>query len=239
MLPSLAYDVHAGITKSAPAKMWQEGGFTSSYAYINSLDYSASGNWNNFTTITPYFAGTPNIIGRVAGGSALTSNGNLLYFGGKDSNGGSGTNDVWYSTNYGLNFTLAISNASWSARTDFSTAAMPGSRYVFMTGGTSASSNDATSLNDVWYSSDGFGIVWNQATPAAPYPPFADAAFVALYDSSFVSSTYTQTYSTLVLMVNMQDIVYSSVNGGVNWTIAGYVPWTPRQRAQFVADTDK
>ena len=45
------YDRHQAATKSTGLKMWQLGGFTSGYSYIDSIDYTSTGSWLNLQVI--------------------------------------------------------------------------------------------------------------------------------------------------------------------------------------------
>ena len=91
----------------------------------------------------------------------------------------------------------------------------------------------------MWYSSDGQGAVWNQATAAGPFPPFTDAAFCALYDGSAAGGS--QQYSTLLLYIGAYEStqnVYSSTNLGASWTALVAAPWSYRLKSLMVADAE-
>ena len=237
-----AYDVHQAVRKTSGTAMWQLGGFTSSYAYINSIDYTSTGSWLNLqewnkpTYSNVPSSGTPS--GRVAAGAGLLVNGVFLYFGGKDNASAVYVNDVYSSTNNGQSFTY-VGQAQWSPRSDFAYAVMPMTNAVVVLGGMFSATGAATggAYNDIWMSSDGAGAVWTQVTAAGPFPPFTDAAFTALYDSSAVNSSYTQQYSTLILYTGGYEAIFKSTNGGSSWTTAA-APWSLRSHAMFVADAD-
>ena len=191
------YDVH----QAAPARrgsnfsMWQLGGFSPSYAFLNSIDYTSTGNWANLQEFqNPTYNNAPggNVpSGRVAAGVAYLANGNLLYMGGKDFNASVPTwfenysNDVYVSTNYGASFTFTAS-AGWSPRSDMAVAVIPMTSTIVVAGGMfgAAGAANGNAMNDVWFSTDGAGARWTQATAAALMLPWTDAAFCALYDNS-------------------------------------------------------
>ena len=74
------YDRHQAATKSSGLKMWQMGGFTSSFSYIDSIDYTSTGSWLNLQEFNEptYSGGTSTPSGRVAAGVAYLFNGNLV-----------------------------------------------------------------------------------------------------------------------------------------------------------------
>ena len=81
LYPSCAYDVHALATRSTTPRMWQLGGFTSSYSYINAISYAPTGNWSlaqNFVPTYTSFAGTAAPSGRVTAAAGPLANGNFL-----------------------------------------------------------------------------------------------------------------------------------------------------------------
>ena len=236
-----AYDVHQAVRKTPGLSMWQLGGFTSAYSYINSIDFTSTGSWTNLQEWNqPTYTGassTPS--GRVAAGAALLVNGNLLYFAGKDSAAAVYTNDVYVSANNGSSFTY-VGLAGFSPRSDFATAVLPMTNTVVVVGGMFDSTGAATGagMNDVWVSSDGSGAVWTQITSAGPFPPFTDAAFTAMYDGAAVNASYTQTYSTLILYTGGYEDIFYSTNLGSTWTTSA-APWSFRLHGMFVADADK
>ena len=69
---------------------------------------------------------------------------------------------------------------------------------------------------DVWLSTDGLGAVWT-AQPLGPFVTFQQAPMAFLYDSSAVSSSYTNPNSTLLLYDPYSDVVYSSTTLGYSW----------------------
>ena len=81
LYPSCGYDVHALLTRSTTPRMWQLGGFTSSYSYINTIEYTATGNWSQASMFTPTYltfgpTGAPS--GRVTAAAGPLYNGNFL-----------------------------------------------------------------------------------------------------------------------------------------------------------------
>ena len=257
------YDVHAAITRSSNVRMWQFGGFTSydnpavpAWSFIPTVDYTATGNWNAYTTFTPTYGSTISTSpgyavtgGKSAAGLALLMNQNLLLFGGKDSNSTQWTNDVYLSTDNGRTWGLQLYPAPWYARSDMSVAVMPGLNVVVMVGGQGnnpASPNNPNAplqLMDTWFSTDGAGKVWQLGTSAPIFGLSQDAAFVALYDNSAVNPSNTQQYSTLlinpgVIQTAYADGIFSSTDAGKTWNNLGPAPWTQRIRGSFVADME-
>ena len=244
-----AYDVHQAVRKTANLSMWSMGGYDLNYNFANSVDYTATGNWNNIRVFqAPAYSGSPNGVapsGRVAAGVALLSNGNLLYFAGKvysatAQNNLLYVNDVYYSQNSGQSFTYS-GQASFIGRSDFSTAVLPMTNTVVVVGGmySATSAYNGAPMNDVWVSSDGQGAVWRQATAAGPFPQFTDGALVALYDGQAAGGPNPS--STLLLYVATYETtqtIYSSTNVGQSWAALSVAPWSYRQMASFVADAD-
>ena len=76
--------------------------------------------------------------------------------------------------------------------------------------------------SDVWISTDGRGAVWTLQSNGA-LPAFRGGAIVALYDSSFASSTFLTPNATLVL-VPQQPIYALSTDLGATWTTY-QAPW--------------
>ena len=123
-----AINVHAVAQRSSSVASWQLGGFTINYGYINSIDYSSTGQWNTYQTITPTYLPSSNYptfnstaqSGKVAAGVAFLQNGNLLLFGGKDSFGPyqsdnsliGVTNDVFISADMGKTCKTRSSSSS-------------------------------------------------------------------------------------------------------------------------------
>ena len=235
-----AYDVHQAVRKNVGLSMWQLGGFTSSYSYINSIDFTGTGSWTNLQEFDQptYSGGSSTPSGRVASGAAYLANGMLLYFGGKDNAATVYTNDIYGSTNNGSSFTY-LGLAGFSPRSDFATAVLPMTNTVVVIGGMYSSTGAATGgyFNDVWCSSDGRGGSWAQISAGGPFPPFTDAAFTALYDGQAVNSSSTQQYSTLVLYTGGYEDIFFSTNLGATWTTQA-APWSFRVHGMFVADAD-
>ena len=232
--PSCTYDVHAVGRRSSSPAMWQLGGWPSSSqqtVYLNTIDYSNSSAWAQFTTMTP--TGTSGLVpGRVAGGAAYLNSGLLLWFGGKDAASSYYVNDVYSSMDNGQTFSLVTGGAQWSQRSDMSVAVMPGTNTVVMVGGQSAGSVDDA---DVWLCNDNAGLTWSRQTGTTPFSAFQNAAFTALYDGNSGA-----TPATLVLYSGSNAYVWTSSNSGQTWTQASSspAPWQYRQRNQFVADAD-
>ena len=145
-------------------------------------------------------------------------------------------NDVYYEarpTNWNGVWTQATLIAPWSARSDMSVAAMPGTNCVVMVGGTVTGEGQ---VNDVWASCDGIGRSWTQQTPAGPWWPTAQGALVALFDGQAVGGP--QTNSTLLYYPAYNQLLYSSADGGRTWSQLGVAPWTYRAVARFVSDAE-
>jgi hypothetical protein len=87
-------------------------------------------------------------------------------------------------------------------------------------------------------SCDGKGAVWTLQSGAAPWAPQQQAAFVAMYDSSSVSSSYSQQYSTLVIYPQYNQQILTSTNQGQTWQVVSDAPWSSRSYARFVADAE-
>jgi hypothetical protein len=226
--PDCAYDVHALGRKSSSPSMWQLGGWTSTGAFSNTIEFSNSSVWSTFTAIIPVTTNGGSVPSRTAAGAGYLNNGVLLWFGGKESVSFTWMNDVWSSTNGGATFTLATGQAPWRNRSDISVAVMPNSNNIVIIGGQASTGG----LNDCWLSSDGAGVLWTQRTTTPPFPPFQDAAFVSMYDGTSTA------FATLVLYTGQNANVWSSTDAGSTWQPIAFAPWYIRQSAQFVADAD-
>ena len=144
-------------------------------------------------------------------------------------------NDVWYEqrpTNNWGRWNLATQTAPWTARSDMSVAAMPGTNCTIMVGGGGASG----SYNDVWQSCDGIGAVWTRQTAAGQWWPTNNGAFVALFDGKAVGGS--QAYSTLIYYPAFDQLMFSSTNAGVTWQQLGVAPWSYRTAAEFISDAE-
>ena len=87
-------------------------------------------------------------------------------------------NDVWRSTNNGVNWTQMTANAEWSARYWHSSVAMPDGSIVLMGGGGSP-------MSDVWRSTNN-GATWTQMTASAEWLGKTAHTTVAMPDGSIV-----------------------------------------------------
>ena len=63
-----------------------------------------------------------------------------------------------YSQDQGHTWNQATWNAPWTARSNFASAAQPGSNYIMFTGGS------GSTAGQVWGSWDGIGAVWTMMT---------------------------------------------------------------------------
>ena len=259
--PDCTYDNHAAIKRSSVVKAWQLGGFTTdnTWQYINSIDFSSTGTWNNYQTIvnvsytssSSSYSGTGQ-TGKAGAGVAYLSSGRLLLFGGKDSFGPSNsttgligvTNDVFISSNNGQSFQWVTSSPGWSVRSDMSVACNPGTDYVLMGGG--QTNPNYLNVADMWSTADG-GMTWQaKATGSTQWGPFQDAAMVFMYDNSASQpSVYpNKQYGTLLLNTGIinpalnQDALWMSTDGGATFAKLGIAPWTQRLRNNFVADME-
>ena len=256
-------NVHAAVQRSSNVASWQLGGFTIGYTYINTIDYSPTGQWNTYQTITPTYL--PNSAyptfnasaqtGKVGAGVVYLSSGNLLLFGGKDSfgpyassNGYTSligvTNDVFLSTDQGNTWSLTLQSAPWAPRSDMAVAVMPGTNYVVMGGG--QTNPNYLNIQDFWITQDGMGQTWTKGSQTPQFGPFQDAAMVFMYDNKYVNpSTYgSQAFSTLLINTGLispttnADAIYKSLDGGVTWAYVTTAPWTQRLRQSFTADME-
>ena len=118
-------------------------------------------------------------------------------------------------------------------------AVLPLTNIIVVIGGvySATGTSTGTATNDVWMSSDGRGASWTQVTSAGPFPPFQDAAFTALYDSSTISSSNTQQYSTLILYTGGYESIFVSTDLAQTWSTRA-APWSIRTRGIFLADAD-
>ena len=176
---------------------------------------------NNLTTVE---------VGRLSGAAGYLANGNLIWTGGLL---GEYTGYIYYSAStycsadMGVTWTRTLtSNATYTpptTRYEMSYAVLPYTNTMVIGGGYMpfvAGEGGA----DVWMSSDGFGAVWTQRNAGGSVPNNYGAAMTALYDSSAVSSTFTQQYSTLVWVMTVGSY-YLSTDGGVTWGSAYAAPW--------------
>ena len=247
--PDCAYDVHAIISGNQNVKMWHLGGFggyygLSSGGYSNTFDYTATGNWNTFSTIAPTYAGVPAgsfpPSGRVASGAALLFTTQVfLWFGGKDNTSSTYSNDVYASTNYGVSFNY-VTNAPFMARSDFGCLTVPGTNAVLVVAGQYGGNGLGNTLADVWLNNDGQGLVWTlqfgNGTYSPLWAPVQNPALVALYDGQAVVGSGGQQYSTILLNTNGNDQIFMSTSLGASWTVVGLAPWSNRNRNVLVAD---
>ena len=251
--PDCTYNVHAAAQRSSTVQMWQLGGFSSSWSYINTIDYSSTGQWNTYQTITPSYLPSATYpswnystqSGKVAAGVAYLKNGALMLFGGKDSFGAAGgtnigvNNDVFISMDMGKTWALTLLSAPWTPRSDMAVAVMPGTNYVLMGGG--QTNPNYANIGDFWISQDGMGQTWTKGSQTPPFGVFQDAAIVFMYDNSQVSSS-SKAMSTLLINtglidpVHNADSIYKSTDGGMTFTFVSTAPWTQRLRNNFVAD---
>ena len=241
-----AYDVHQAVRQTSNFSMWSMGGFDLNYNFASSIDYTSTGSWSNIRvfqqpTYSGMPAGTPTPSGRVAAGVAYLSNGQLLYFGGKVYSATAPNNLLYDSAVYksqdnGQSFTY-VTTAPWVGRSDFATAVLPMTNTVVIVGGmySATSANNGNPLNDVWSSSDGNGAQWTQSTGAGPFPQFTDAAIVALYDAV---GTNAATILLYVATYESTQNLWATTNLGQSWSVIAAVPWSYRQKADFVADAD-
>ena len=172
-------------------------------------------------------------IGRVAGGGAYLSNGNLIITGGKSCPSNVLMNDVIYSADGGLSYNLGVQRAGWTARADFTLVAAPNTNTVVLIGG----STSVGQQNDVWMSSDGQGAVWTQVTSAANFSPFQEGAASFLFDAASNAGI-----PTLVLYNPTDNVVYTSINWGASFTsinnLGNSIGLDPYQDARMVAGSD-
>ena len=174
---------------------------------------------------SPLADGSGPTMFRRAASAAILSNGNVLYWGGKNGTAPAYTNWVLYSTDQGTSWATATLAAPWIARSDMAYCAMPNTNIVLLAGGVgNVGLRSGVYFNDVWMSSDGIGANWTQVNTGFGFP-YHGGSCVAFYDSSAVSSAYTQRYSTVFLISGYATNNYRSFDGGVSWE-ALPIPWT-------------
>lgn len=248
--PTCASDVHSTINHPSSPMQWALGGWDATANVLNTYDRINGSSFAQYVVVPAMQGATP---GRAAGGAAYLSNGRLLWFGGKINQGSAAVqvaSDVWYNAAPNFNFgpgaanagqqpawVQATSAAGWTARSDMSVAVYPGSNTVLLAGGSDVY---GSLQNDVWITSDGSGAAWTRATAAAPFPPFSQAAIVALYDGTATGGT--QQYATVLLFASSyptyNQYVWQTTNQGSVWSTVSVAPWSTRFSQKFVADAE-
>jgi PKD repeat protein len=151
-------------------------GGNSDGSYRNDV-WRSTDNGATWTQLT----GTAEWSGRGHFCSVVMPDGSIVLMGGYDDGENGGWNDVWRSTNNGVNWTQMTANAGWSDRHRHTCIVMPDSSIVLMGGVNSY----VGYYNDVWRSTDNGGT-WTQLTANAEWSPRSHHNSVALPDGSIV-----------------------------------------------------
>ena len=207
----------------------------------------------NSTTAFISLPGLPSHYIDIPGGVWLI-NGTMLLIAGLDNNDNSG-NEVYYSTNGGVNWALGTTAAPWSPRIRPVTGvvrglATPGGTYADESYFVAAGLQLSGVTNDVWLSRSPTGAVWQRqtATPGFPNNLIEMASAVLPYvpysimDAAKAQGFYYAGNSTIVIAGGTSggyggtvvNDVWRSTNLGVTWTHF-VAPWTPRAGSSLVA----
>ena len=207
--PTCAYDVHSLTSHPTAPTTFVLGGWDQNSNVLATYDIVNGTSFSNYQYVASWGQNNNPPNGRIAGGAAYLSNGNLLWFGGKTNSDGTANNlanDVWYESNpmnQNGRWQRSRRRAPWFARSDMSVVAMPGTNCVVMIGGTQVNTAE---FNDVWASCDGIGANWTQQTGAAPWWPTQQGAIAALYDGTATGGSTGQRHHHLLPVVQPVDI---------------------------------
>ena len=247
---SCAYDVHSLPSHPSSPASFALGGWDANGNVLSTYDRVNGSGFSTYAYIFAFNGASQQgqqIPGRAAGGSAMLSNGNLIWFGGKVNQMSAAAqlaNDVWYTTSPNWvsgtwpppAWQVGVLAAPWTARSDMTVAALPGTPCVLMVGGQSASAVMA----DVWQSCDGTGSQWTLQTATPGFSGLTDGAMVALFDGKATGGS--QGTATVLLYPSSYpaygDAIYASVNAGQSWVFVSDAPWSSRYTAQFTADAE-
>ena len=128
-------------------------------------------------------------------------------------------NDVWRSSDDGATWVRVCGAAGWSKRSQFSALVLPNGDVLVMGG---LLEDGATSLNDVWRSSDG-GATWTEVCHEAPWDARARHASVVLADGKVVVMGGTDDH------YDKRNDVWSSTDCGATWTrVREHAGWSMR-----------
>ena len=226
--PSCAWNIHAG--PNNPPVMFMLGGEVNYTNQIltNDIWYSTDGFYSDSHQIQPtkLLNAAGNFTHRRAGSAVYLSNGNLIWWGGKNddplNSSGGQLNSVYYSTDQGFTWSQTTATIPWTPRSDMSACAAPFTNTIFFAGGQISTGGV---INEVWLSTDGTGSQWTQPTTTPPFAPFQSGACAYFYDSAAInSSNPSNAYSTLFLIDNNGQY-FTSPNNGATYSAATFGPW--------------
>ena len=161
-------------------------------------------------------------------GLSLVEQDNTLYVIAGEPVGGaySGEDDVWNSGDGGATWTQVTGAAGFSARAYQAALSFAGNLWVM--GG--AAGAGATTVNDVWYSTNG-GLAWTQATAAAGWGVRANMAAAVHNDTMWVALGGTVNSSFSNVFTAIQTDVFFAASGSA--TAATITPAPPRACLPF------
>jgi hypothetical protein len=125
-------------------------------------------------------------------------------------------NDVWTSTDEGVNWSLATAEAPWSARGFHGCAVVDG--RVWIVGGSDGAGND---FADTWYSDD-LGVTWNQYRAQAPWTARHGHAIADIQGTLWLTGGRTSqgTYFNDVWRLNTEPIPIHTADQDANGRVS-------------------
>jgi PKD repeat protein len=136
--------------------------------------------------------------------------GNIILMGGIDG-GGTVQNDIWWSSNYGANWTQMVAHANWSARYGH-TAVRLNDGSLVLTGGWDGSNFK----NDVWRSTN-YGLTWTQQNASAPWSTRNWHSSVAMLDGSIIITGGNPGNSNDVWRSGTEGVTWTLKNASAGW----------------------